>query len=60
MGIFTGQNRNYMAIVLKLNENLEQIIIEAERLDDLQQKEILAYMRALNLKKKKQKPIAKP
>ena len=49
-----------MAIVLTLNENLEQIIMEAEKLDDLEQKEILAYMKTLNLKKKKRKPIAKP
>ncbi len=49
-----------MAIVLTLNESLEQIIVEAERLSDLEQKEVLAYLRALNISKKKRKPIAKP
>jgi hypothetical protein len=49
-----------MAIVLTLNENLEQIIIEAERLTELEQKEVLAYVRTLNLNKKKRKAISKP
>jgi len=49
-----------MSIVLTLNQNIEQIIIEAEKLDDLRQKEVLAYLRVLNTDKKKKKPIAKP
>lgn len=48
-----------MAIVLTLNENIEQIILEAERLTDLEQKEVLAYIRVLNLQKEKRQPAAK-
>ncbi len=49
-----------MAILLTLNENIEQIVVEAEKLTDLEQKEILAYLRTLNSKKGKRKPVAKP
>ena len=49
-----------MAIIIDINENLQQILQEAEKLTDLEQKEMLAYMRILNMKKTKRRPIAKP
>lgn len=48
-----------MAIVININENIEQILLEAEKLTDLEQKEALAYMRAVNMQKKKRRSVAK-
>jgi hypothetical protein len=46
-----------MALVLKLDDTAEAIIKEVDRLDQVDKKSVLAYVRALNLRKTKKKPI---
>lgn len=48
-----------MTLVIKYNDTIQDIVSEVEELDSLEQKAILAYIRAKKLLSAKKKPINK-
>lgn len=49
-----------MALIINLNKTTEELLQEIDKLEPLEKESVLAYIRALNLKRKKRKPIASP
>ena len=49
-----------MAIIINLNKTTEELLWEVDMLEPLEKESVLAYVRTLNLKRKKRKPIAQP
>jgi len=49
-----------MALIINLNKTTEELLKELDKLEPLEKESVLAYIRALNMKKKKRKPIASP
>ena len=49
-----------MAIIIDLNKTTEELLREVDMLEPLEKESVLAYVRTINLKKKKRKPIAQP
>lgn len=46
-----------MANVLSLNETIQNIVSEVEGMDKVEQKSLLAYIRALRISKKGKNPV---
>ena len=56
-----ANNKNYaMALIIDLNKTTEELLRQVDKLEPLEKESVLAYVRALNLKRKKRKPIASP
>jgi len=49
-----------MALIINLNKTTEELLQEIDKLEPLEKESVLAYIRALNIKRKKRKPIASP
>jgi response regulator of citrate/malate metabolism len=49
-----------MAIVLTFNDTIQSVVDELAKLDNIEQKEILAQLRAKRLLREKRKPLANP
>lgn len=49
-----------MALIINLNKTTEELLQEVDKLEPLEKESVLAYVRTLNLKRKKRKPIASP
>lgn len=49
-----------MALIIKLNKTIEELLQEVDMLEPLERESVLAYARAFNLKRKKRKPISQP
>lgn len=49
-----------MALIINLNKTTEELLQEVDKLEPLEKQSVLAYVRTLNLKRKKRKPIASP
>ena len=49
-----------MALIINLNKATEELLEEVDKLDVMEVQSVLAYVRALNLKKRKRKLIARP
>ena len=49
-----------MAIIINLNKTTEELLWEVDMLEPLEKESVLAYVRTLNLKRKKRKSIAQP
>ena len=49
-----------MALIINLNKITEELLWEVDKLELLEKQSVLAYVRALKLKRKKSKPIANP
>lgn len=49
-----------MALIINLNKTIEELLHEVDKLEPLEKESVLAYVRTLNLKRKKRKPIAQP
>lgn len=49
-----------MALIINLNKITEQLLYEVDKLDVLEKQSVLAYVRALKLKREKRKPVANP
>jgi hypothetical protein len=49
-----------MALIINLNKITEELLWEVDKLESLEKQSVLAYVRALKLKRKKSKPIANP
>lgn len=49
-----------MALIIQLNKTVEELLQEVDKLEPMEKESVLAYARALNLKRKKRKPIAQP
>ncbi len=56
-----GVSKNYvMALIINLNKTIEELLQEVDKLEPLEKESVLAYVRTINLKRKKRKPIAQP
>lgn len=49
-----------MALIIQLNKTTEELLQEVDKLEQIEKESVLAYVRALNLKRKKSKPISNP
>jgi len=49
-----------MALIINLNKTTEELLQEIDKLELLEKKSVLAYIRALNSTRRKRKPIASP
>ena len=49
-----------MSLLININKTSEELLLEVNKLGQLEKQSVLAYVRALNLKRKKRKPIANP
>lgn len=49
-----------MALIINLSKITKELLQEIDRLEQTEKQSVLAYARALNLKRKKRKPIARP
>lgn len=49
-----------MALIINLNKTIEELLQEVDKLEPLEKESVLAYVRTINLKRKKRKPIAQP
>lgn len=47
-----------MALIINLNKTIEELLQEVDKLEPLEKESVLAYVRTLNLQRKKRKPIA--
>ncbi|HLG41185.1 MAG TPA: hypothetical protein VI461_16005 [Chitinophagaceae bacterium] len=48
-----------MSALLSLNKTIEDIVTEFSKLNEMERQSVLAYTRALNMKKEKRKPVAR-
>jgi hypothetical protein len=49
-----------MALIIQLNKTTEELLHEVEKLEQIEKESVLAYVRALNLRRTKSKPMANP
>lgn len=49
-----------MALIINLNKTIEELLQEVDKLEPSEKESVLAYVRTINLKRKKRKPIAQP
>lgn len=49
-----------MALIIKLNKTVEELLREVDKLEALEKESVLAYARAFNQRRKRRKPIAQP
>jgi len=49
-----------VALIINSNKTTEEILQQINKLEPLEKESVLAYVRTLNLKRKRRKPIASP
>lgn len=49
-----------MALIIKLNKTIEELLQEVDKLEPLEKESVLAYARAFNYRRKKENQLLNP